>query len=138
MRSCAMFRCSRVVLLHGTNDDVSLPSLRQGTQSERSHHGRVGSRVLRVNGNLMTRRYLAKILKSTPESVDHVILENNGQWHTSDNKYTSQLWHAPTAPDRTPASSKSHLRKAASPRGVPAVVPRRGRDNVIDLTADSD
>ena len=47
---------------------------------------------------LITRRYFSKILKTTTESVDHVIVENDGQWHTSDNRYTSQSWRPCTAP----------------------------------------
>ena len=133
--------------------------------------------------SLRSRRYFDQILKDTPESVDDVIVENDGQWHTSDDRYASAVWrashphaapHDPTPPRAsTPASddeadskelvkkdvevlvldsddeeeeegrvkrelsvTQGSIPKTASPRG--AMAPRPRRDDVIDLTADSD
>ncbi|KAF5337313.1 hypothetical protein D9611_003161 [Ephemerocybe angulata] len=50
--------------------------------------------------------YFDEILRSTPESVEDVIVEADGEWHTSDNKYGSPHWKAthqfvPPAPSPT-------------------------------------
>lgn len=37
-------------------------------------------------------RFFESIVKSTPDSVDDVELEPDGEWHTADNKYGSQKW----------------------------------------------
>lgn len=39
-------------------------------------------------------RYFDEILKDSPESVEDVIVESNGEWHTSNNKYGSATWRA--------------------------------------------
>lgn len=126
--------------------------------------------------------YFDQILRDTPEAVDDVIVENDGQWHTSDNRYASAAWravypctasHEPSPPRAsTPGSdeetetkermkdveilvldsddedegrvkrelSESHypLPKTASPRAAPVAIRQSRRDDVIDLTADSD
>ena len=41
-----------------------------------------------------TLRYFDDILKRTPDSVEDVIIEADGQWHTEDNKYASPAWKA--------------------------------------------
>lgn len=133
--------------------------------------------------------YFNQILGDTPESVDDVIVENDGQWHTSDDRYASAIWrashphtapHDPTPPRAsTPASEDeaeskelvkrsievlildsdeeeeeegrvkrelsvsqgsipNSLPKVSLPRGAPAVAPQPRRDDVIDLTVDSD
>ncbi|KAG6856641.1 hypothetical protein H0H87_002231 [Tephrocybe sp. NHM501043] len=38
--------------------------------------------------------YFDEILKQTPEDVEDVIVEADGEWHTSDNKYASTTWKA--------------------------------------------
>ena len=45
-------------------------------------------------------RYFDEILKCTTEDVEDVIVEPDGQWHTTDNKYASASWKAahPVAP----------------------------------------
>lgn len=128
--------------------------------------------------------YFDQILRDTPEGVDDVIVENDGQWHTSDNRYASAAWRAaypctasyePSPPRAsTPGSdeeteakeqmkdveilvldsddededegrvkrelSETHypLPKTASPRAAPVAIRQPRRDDVIDLTADSD
>ena len=39
-------------------------------------------------------RYFDDILLSTPESVEDVIVESNGEWHTSDDSFASAVWRA--------------------------------------------
>ncbi|KAI6047681.1 PINIT domain-containing protein [Pisolithus marmoratus] len=126
--------------------------------------------------------YFDQILRDTPEDVEDVVVENDGQWHTSDNRYASAGWraahpyaasHEPSPPRAsTPGSdeepegkeqmkdveilvldsddedegrvkrelSESHhpLPKTASPRAPPVAIRQLRRDDVIDLTADSD
>ena len=59
-------------------------------------------------------RYFDDILKQTPDSVEDVIIEADGQWHTEDNKYASPAWKAahPVAP---PSKLPSVAQWAASP-----------------------
>ncbi|KAJ7932449.1 PINIT domain-containing protein [Mycena leptocephala] len=60
--------------------------------------------------------YFDEILKQSPESVEDVVVEADGEWHTSDNKYGSAAWKASHAPAAIP--------KAASPRKfIPAKSP---------------
>ncbi|KAF9229229.1 hypothetical protein BS17DRAFT_771202 [Gyrodon lividus] len=129
--------------------------------------------------------YFDEILKETSEDADDVIVENDGQWHTSDNKFASPAWraaHPTTAPhqpspvrESSPASAdeeadaKAHARKqveilvldsddedegrvkrelsvsysvasnSAPKTALPPTAPTtRRKDDVIDLTADSD
>ncbi|KAJ7357317.1 PINIT domain-containing protein [Mycena albidolilacea] len=65
--------------------------------------------------DLIVDGYVDEILKTSSEDVEDVIVEADGEWHTSDNKYGSTAWkaaHPPAAP------------KTASPRKfVPAKSP---------------
>jgi E3 SUMO-protein ligase PIAS1 len=38
------------------------------------------------------RRYFNSILESTPDTVEDVIVEADGEWHTSDDRYASGAW----------------------------------------------
>lgn len=49
-------------------------------------------------------RYFNEILQQTPESVEDVMVEADGQWHTSDNKYGSPEWLATHRPQTKPPS----------------------------------
>jgi len=53
--------------------------------------------------------YFDEILKQSPESVEDVIVEADGEWHTSDNKYGSSTWKAihPAASASTLVPSRS-------------------------------
>jgi E3 SUMO-protein ligase PIAS1 len=54
--------------------------------------------------NLTSRsRYFDSILKAAPDSVEDVVVESNGEWHTADNKYGSSTWKA----QHLPASNSS-------------------------------
>ncbi|EGO04293.1 hypothetical protein SERLA73DRAFT_157646 [Serpula lacrymans var. lacrymans S7.3] len=42
--------------------------------------------------------YFDQILKDTPQNVEDVIIESDGQWHTADNNYSSAVWRASHPP----------------------------------------
>jgi E3 SUMO-protein ligase PIAS1 len=50
-----------------------------------------------------TCRYFDTILKATPETVEDVMVEADGEWHTADNRYGTSEWKAqhPLAPTST-------------------------------------
>ncbi|KAF7320372.1 MIZ zinc finger protein [Mycena kentingensis (nom. inval.)] len=58
-------------------------------------------------GDLVVDGYFDEILKSSPESVEDVIVEADGEWHTSDNKYGSPSWKAAHAPTIKPTQPKA-------------------------------
>lgn len=65
---------------------------------------------------ILTLRYFDNILKESPESVEDVIVEANGDWHTSDNKYGSAGWkmtHSPAAPSRALPSPRKPISSAS-------------------------
>ncbi|KAJ2928950.1 hypothetical protein H1R20_g8133, partial [Candolleomyces eurysporus] len=75
--------------------------------------------------------YFDEILKETPESVEDVIVEADGEWHTSDNKYGSARWKAlnPVVPKAfTPAKLPIHnaVRPVSS---IPSEDKGKGRAN---------
>ncbi|KAH9944306.1 PINIT domain-containing protein [Epithele typhae] len=53
----------------------------------------VCEKVLNVE-ELLIDGYFDSILKATPEDVDDVIVEPDGEWHTEDNKFGSARWKA--------------------------------------------
>jgi E3 SUMO-protein ligase PIAS1 len=60
--------------------------------------------------DLLIDGFFDQILKETSESVEDVIVENDGQWHTSDNKFASPTWraaHPATTPQPSPARESS-------------------------------
>lgn len=57
-------------------------------------------------------RYFESILAACPESVDEVIIEPDGEWHSEDNKFASSGWRsqqkeAAEAKAKTPAEDKT-------------------------------
>ncbi|KDQ12860.1 hypothetical protein BOTBODRAFT_34012 [Botryobasidium botryosum FD-172 SS1] len=46
--------------------------------------------------------YFDTILKSTPESAEDVVVESNGEWHTTDGKYHSAGWKPALPPPPPP------------------------------------
>lgn len=82
--------------------------------------------------------YFDQILKDTSESVDDVIVESDGQWHTSDNKFGSASWmasHPMTAPSRlSPPPRGSSLASVDEEAAAKA----HARKNVEILVLDSD
>lgn len=61
------------------------------------------------NLNLPCARYFDEILKQSPESVEDIIVEADGEWHTSDNQYGSSTWKVthPVASASTLVTSRS-------------------------------
>ncbi|KAF5355712.1 hypothetical protein D9756_003722 [Leucocoprinus leucothites] len=53
--------------------------------------------------------YFDEILKAVPEGVEDVIVEADGEWHTTDNKYGSASWKAknPVVAPQTPKREES-------------------------------
>ncbi|KAG9126524.1 SUMO ligase siz1 [Ceratobasidium sp. 392] len=50
--------------------------------------------------------YFDDILKCTPDSVEDVIVEADGEWHTEDDKYASPAWMASAASRPRPVEKK--------------------------------
>ncbi|EPT03854.1 hypothetical protein FOMPIDRAFT_1046334 [Fomitopsis schrenkii] len=72
--------------------------------------------VLNVD-DLIVDGYFDEILRSTPEDLEDVIVEADGQWHSEDNKYGSAEWkasHPETKPAPPPAQA-AHIARAPSP-----------------------
>ncbi|KAJ3721454.1 PINIT domain-containing protein [Lentinula raphanica] len=69
----------------------------------------VCERTLDVN-DLIIDGYVENILKECPDSTEDVMVEADGEWHTSDNKYGSLTWkikHPPTQPHPSPRKPPS-------------------------------
>ena len=65
-------------------------------------------------------RYFKSILENTPDAVDDVIVEADGEWHTSDDKYASDTWkrtHEPGPALASPTSSLKRHTTSISPSG---------------------
>ena len=60
------------------------------------------------------RSYFNSILESTPDTVEDVIVEADGEWHTSDNKYASDAWEKAHKPVLPLASPTPHLKRQAT------------------------
>jgi E3 SUMO-protein ligase PIAS1 len=59
-------------------------------------------------------------LESTPDTVDDVIVEADGEWHTSDDRYASDAWRKTYKPGAFPVSPTPHPKYPApsnSPSG---------------------
>ncbi|QRV76079.1 E3 SUMO-protein ligase pli1 [Ceratobasidium sp. AG-Ba] len=65
----------------------------------------VCDRVLNTE-ELIIDMYFDDILKCTPESVEDVIVEADGEWHTEDDKYGSPAWIASAANRPRPVEKK--------------------------------
>ncbi|KAK7064267.1 MIZ zinc finger protein [Favolaschia claudopus] len=85
--------------------------------------------------------YFDEILKSSPESVEDVIVEADGEWHTSDNKYGSPAWKASHAPAVTvkPALSPRKVVPLKSPPPKASSVDAKGKGKAAEIVVlDSD
>ncbi|THH16817.1 hypothetical protein EW146_g3890 [Bondarzewia mesenterica] len=61
--------------------------------------------------------YFDEILRTTPDSVEDVMVEADGEWHTSDDKYASAGWrssHQPVAPLSLPPTPEKPVIKRSS------------------------
>lgn len=65
--------------------------------------------------------YFDEILRQTPDSVEDVMVEADGQWHTTDNKYGSIEWM--TSHPRVTSSSSSPSKKPPTPSYTPSCPP---------------
>ncbi|KAI9065812.1 hypothetical protein FKP32DRAFT_1646795 [Trametes sanguinea] len=85
--------------------------------------------------------YFDDILKNTPDSVEDVIVESDGQWHTEDNKYGSAEWLAAHPPAAKPAAP---IKRAPSPikpptNGVNGMdKPRPSNAEIVILDSDEE
>ncbi|KAF8577886.1 hypothetical protein K439DRAFT_1654979 [Ramaria rubella] len=64
--------------------------------------------------------YFDRILKDTPESVEDVVVEADGEWHTSDNKFASAVWRT-----LHPLCNGNKLIKSVTPHKEPEKLPSR-------------
>ncbi|PIL31883.1 transcription factor [Ganoderma sinense ZZ0214-1] len=71
----------------------------------------VCEKVLNVE-ELIIDGYFDDILKQTPDSVEDVIVEADGEWHTEDNKFASPAWKAAHP---SPPMKSSPVKRAVSP-----------------------
>ncbi|KAL1681508.1 PINIT domain-containing protein [Schizophyllum commune] len=80
--------------------------------------------------------YFDDILKATPDSVEDVIVEADGQWHTTDNKYGSDEWKAthPVATTSKPPPPKPTF----SPPKPTSGANDKGKNKVEVFVLDSD
>lgn len=83
----------------------------------------------------LSERYFDEILNSTPDEVEEVIVEPDGQWHTADNVHGSDAWKAAHSDmDATPASA--HMTKERSPTPVKLVVTEVDRKKTLPTNAE--
>lgn len=85
--------------------------------------------------------YFDNILKSTPDSVEEVEVEPNGEWHTADNKFGSPSWVAARRSDVGAKAKGSSSRPASSsPKKVQAESASaiRSIENLVILDSDSE
>ncbi|KAJ7092675.1 PINIT domain-containing protein [Mycena epipterygia] len=69
--------------------------------------------------DLIVDGYFDEILKQSPESIEDVVVEADGEWHTSDNKYGSTAWkaaHPPATVPKAPPSPRKSLPAKTPPR----------------------
>jgi len=68
--------------------------------------------------DLIVDGYFNSILESTPDTVEDVIVEADGEWHTSDDRYASDNWrkvHKPALPLASPTPHPNHQATSYSP-----------------------
>jgi len=58
--------------------------------------------------NLICLSYFDAILKQTPDAVEDVVVEADGEWHTSDDKYASVEWMAAHPPKASPPAAEHY------------------------------
>ncbi|KAF4572967.1 SUMO ligase siz1 [Pleurotus pulmonarius] len=78
--------------------------------------------------------YFDDILKQCPDSVEDVMVEADGEWHTTDNKYASVGWkstHAPIPP-RAPSPPKVQATVKAEPLEAAMRIPRQEEICILD------
>lgn len=118
LRTFAMFRCVLVVFRDGADNHLDVSCVRECSECRRSHSRWVGitPSISYIVADCVG-RYFDEILRSTPEDLEDVIVEADGQWHSEDNKYGSAQWKA-THPETKPAlppAQTSHVARVPSP-----------------------
>lgn len=78
-------------------------------------------------------RYFDEILKCTTEDVEDVIVEPDGQWHTTDNKYASASWKAAHP---APSSQSSQTKKNSLSPAKATLKQENGAKSVGPLNAE--
>ncbi|GBE78006.1 PINIT domain-containing protein [Sparassis latifolia] len=94
--------------------------------------------------DLIVDGYFDEILKQTPESVEDVLVESDGQWHSSDNKCGSAEWKAAHSPAKVlaalhpaPAVKRADTPVKVVPNGVNGEA-KSGPSNAEIVILDSD
>ncbi|KDQ63528.1 hypothetical protein JAAARDRAFT_29547 [Jaapia argillacea MUCL 33604] len=90
--------------------------------------------------DLIVDGYFDEILKATSEDVDDVIVESDGQWHTTDNKFASAQWkalHPPVSPansSRKPGRKDPPSRSPSKPviNGASTEPGGKGKGKAVD------
>ncbi|KIJ38482.1 hypothetical protein M422DRAFT_124404, partial [Sphaerobolus stellatus SS14] len=80
--------------------------------------------------------YFDRILKDTPDSVEDVMVEADGEWHTSDNKYASGGWRS-VHPFTNGVASFNRASPRKEKKDTPRGSPKAASQEVITLV-DSD
>jgi E3 SUMO-protein ligase PIAS1 len=81
---------------------------------------------------VFTGSYFDQILKQTPDSVEDIVVEADGDWHTGDNKYASARWklsHPATSLLKAPLTPRKSTSVMKSPMQTPAPTKERGKEN---------
>ena len=81
------------------------------------------------------RRYFLEILQTVPESVDEVVIEANGDWHTEDGKYGIASWLQQNATVPLPSEPQSI---APSPEQSPNSPGNKGKRKAIEILSSDD
>jgi len=101
----------------------------------------VCERTLDCN-DLIIDGYFDEILQHSPESVEDVVVEADGEWHTSDNKYGSAAWkaaHPSATTSKSLSPQKSLPAKSLPSNGVNGDLKgKRKSTEILVLDSDSD
>ncbi|KAH8835711.1 PINIT domain-containing protein [Flagelloscypha sp. PMI_526] len=87
--------------------------------------------------DLIVDGYFDEIVKHTPEDVEDVVVEADGEWHTSDNKFASPAWKAAHPLQPAPAAKAKLPTPVARPQ-QPTLKKSRAEVFVIDDSDDED
>ncbi|WVR06101.1 hypothetical protein IAU60_003130 [Kwoniella sp. DSM 27419] len=83
--------------------------------------------------------FFLSILNAVPDSVDEVVLESNGEWHTEDKKYGSRAWMAENgttpAPDTKPDVPPSPRSDGSAPSADGDTTTKR---KIVEILSDSE
>lgn len=79
--------------------------------------------------------FFLAIVKACPDSVDEVILEGDGEWHTEDGKYASPAWKAQN-PIPPPSARSTTASRIASRIATPDIKPF-GASSPVELGSEA-